>query len=120
VRPDNILHVLPKRDQETQKPFHRELTEIPPQHLGNIGLADAKQTGCVHLLHPPSRGILNAHRRFGYLKRIDAKQQERDTTNDVRLVLDGFRGMFDRSKEPAMLCRSYLRKATNGRVTKKN
>ncbi len=33
LRPDNNFHILPKRDQKTQKPLHRQLTEFASQHF---------------------------------------------------------------------------------------
>jgi hypothetical protein len=50
VRPYNDLDILIERDEKAQKAFHRKLAEFASQHLGNIGLLDAKKIGRLGLL----------------------------------------------------------------------
>ena len=50
VRFYDDLHILIERHEKTQKPFHRELAKLPAQHLGYVGLADAKKIGRFDLL----------------------------------------------------------------------
>jgi hypothetical protein len=49
VRLNDDLHILIERHEKTQKPLNGELPEVPAQHLGYIGLADAEQIRGLHL-----------------------------------------------------------------------
>jgi hypothetical protein len=49
VGPYDNLHILIERHEKTQKPFDRELPKLPAQHLGYVGLADAKKIGRLDL-----------------------------------------------------------------------
>jgi hypothetical protein len=44
------LHVLIERDEKAQEPFDGKLPERTPEHLGDIGLADAEKLGGCNLL----------------------------------------------------------------------
>src|ERR1035437_293763 len=47
------LYILIECHQKTQKTLHRELAELPAQHLGYVGLADAQQIGHLDLFQTP-------------------------------------------------------------------
>src|SRR5580704_958105 len=49
VRLYDDLHVLIQRHEKTQKTLHGKLTELASEHLGYIGLANAKQVSGFHL-----------------------------------------------------------------------
>jgi hypothetical protein len=49
VRLDDDLYILIERHEKTQKAFDGEMPKLSAQHLGYIGLADAKQFGRLNL-----------------------------------------------------------------------
>ena len=51
---DQDLHILIERYQKAQQAFHRELPEIAVQHLRDIGLTYAEQSGGLYLFQPAS------------------------------------------------------------------
>jgi len=50
MRSYDDLYILVERNQETQKAFHGELTELAAQHLRDIRLPDAEQRGGLGVL----------------------------------------------------------------------
>jgi hypothetical protein len=105
-----LLPQLSQTSQEASRPNLPAFIEAP--------CFDAAKSSALFWRLEDSRGILKAHRRFSYLKEVNPKQTERDTRDDVRLVLDGFRSMFDSSRESAVLSRNRFIRATNGKATK--
>jgi hypothetical protein len=98
-----LLPQLSQTSQEASRPNLPAFIEAP--------CFDAAKSSALFWRLEDSRGI-------SYLKEVNPKQTERDTRDDVRLVLDGFRSMFDSSKESAVLSRNRFIRATNGKATK--
>ena len=44
-----ISDILIERHEKMQKPLNRELPKLPAQHLGYVGLTDAKKLGGLDL-----------------------------------------------------------------------
>jgi hypothetical protein len=52
VRLHDDFNILIKRDEEAQKALNRKLPKFATQHLGNVGLLNAKKIASLRLLQP--------------------------------------------------------------------